>query len=94
MLYICNEQLSQPWTGAAGYDVTRWPTSCAGKVTEKVTEPFKDDGVIGKQFQDTEEGAAGVEAHPVLSARPPRGLPFCQLVTAVVDGLHACQACA
>lgn len=36
---------------------------CAGKMTEKVSEPFKEDGAIGKQFNDTEEGSAGVTCH-------------------------------
>ena len=31
----------------------------AGKVTEKVGETLKDDGSVGKQFQDTDEGVAG-----------------------------------
>ena len=34
-------------------------TSCAGQATEKVASAFKDEGSVGKQFQDTEEGAAG-----------------------------------
>jgi len=36
-----------------------------GQATEKVASAFKDEGAIGKQFQDTEDGAAASTAQNV-----------------------------
>jgi len=36
-----------------------------GKATEKVAGVFKDEGSVGKQFQDTEDGAAASAAQKV-----------------------------
>jgi len=39
-----------------------------GKATQKVGEAFKDEGAIGKQFQDTKDGAAASAAQKVADA--------------------------
>ena len=70
-IFTRNQKPCGPSTAAVTRALTYWTLLGAGKMTEKVSEPFKDDGAIGKQFQDTEEGTAGVKALTVLSVWPP-----------------------